>query len=186
MSNKTIFQEKNTRLNANNINLTSILETINNLPSAGSGGGTDGDKIVADFIANKLENFENDYLTTTHSSCIANKTKLKSVSLPSVVTIQSYAFNGCSVLESVSLTNVTTINANGFYSCPKLTNLFLRGSTVCTLSNTNALSSSLIASGTGYIYVPDELIDQYKSATNWSTYASQIRTLGSYIGGSIE
>lgn len=38
MSNKTIFQEKNTRLNNNNTDLASILETINNLPSAGGGG----------------------------------------------------------------------------------------------------------------------------------------------------
>lgn len=40
MSNKTIFQEKNTRLNANNTDLASILETINNLPEAGGGGST--------------------------------------------------------------------------------------------------------------------------------------------------
>lgn len=39
MSNQTIFQEKNKRLNANNTDLSSILETINNLPEASSGGG---------------------------------------------------------------------------------------------------------------------------------------------------
>lgn len=38
MSNKTDFQAKNTRLNANNTDLSSILETINNLPEASSGG----------------------------------------------------------------------------------------------------------------------------------------------------
>ena len=32
MSNQTLFQEKNTRLNANNVDLSSILNTINNLP----------------------------------------------------------------------------------------------------------------------------------------------------------
>ena len=37
MSNKTIFQEKNTRLSANNTDLATILETINNLPSSSSG-----------------------------------------------------------------------------------------------------------------------------------------------------
>lgn len=35
MDNKTLFQEKNTRLSANNTDLTSILNTINNLPSGG-------------------------------------------------------------------------------------------------------------------------------------------------------
>ena len=37
MSNKTDFQAKNTRLNANNTDLNTILETINNLPEAGGG-----------------------------------------------------------------------------------------------------------------------------------------------------
>lgn len=41
MNNKTTFQEKNTRLNQNNSNLSSILSTINNLPSVGSGGTTE-------------------------------------------------------------------------------------------------------------------------------------------------
>ena len=39
MSNKTDFQAKNARLNANNADLSSILATINNLPEAGSGSG---------------------------------------------------------------------------------------------------------------------------------------------------
>lgn len=41
MNNKTIFQEKNTRLNENNTDLKSILNTINNLPEAGSSGTTE-------------------------------------------------------------------------------------------------------------------------------------------------
>lgn len=38
--NKETLQGYNTRLNNNNINLDTILETINNLPEAGSGGGS--------------------------------------------------------------------------------------------------------------------------------------------------
>ena len=34
-----------------------------------------------------------------------------------------------------------------------------------------------IIRGTGYIYVQDNLVEQYKSATNWSTYADQIKPL---------
>lgn len=37
MSNATTFQEKNARLNKNNTDLATILETINNLPSSSSG-----------------------------------------------------------------------------------------------------------------------------------------------------
>ena len=39
---------------------------------------------------------------------------------------------------------------------------------------------TVIASGTGYVYVPSALVNSYKSATNWSTYADQIRAIEDY------
>ena len=47
----------------------------------------------------------------------------------------------------------------------------------CTLSNANVFTGTPIASGTGFIYVPDEAVETYKTATNWNTYASQIKGL---------
>lgn len=41
-------------------------------------------------------------------------------------------------------------------------------------------SESLIASGTGYIYVPKSLVDTYKTDSGWSTYASQFRAIEDY------
>lgn len=64
---------------------------------------------------------------------------------------------------------------------------------MCTLGNANAFSNCYHILGTvnatynpeglkdGYIYVPDALVDSYKAATNWSTYASQIRPLSEYV-----
>lgn len=48
------------------------------------------------------------------------------------------------------------------------------------LVNVNAFSNTRIDSGTGYIYVPRALIEEYKAAENWSTYASQFRALEDY------
>ena len=45
------------------------------------------------------------------------------------------------------------------------------------MTNVNMFSGSTIESGTGYIYVPDTMVDEYKKSTNWSTYASQIKGL---------
>lgn len=42
-------------------------------------------------------------------------------------------------------------------------------------------TNTLIASGTGFIYVPDALVESYKTATNWSTYADQILPLSEYV-----
>ena len=48
------------------------------------------------------------------------------------------------------------------------------------LSNTSAFNSTPITFGTGYIYAPRALVDSYKAATNWSTYADQICALEDY------
>ena len=42
--------------------------------------------------------------------------------------------------------------------------------TVCTLSSTNAIPSSVTD-----IYVPEALVDSYKTATNWSSFADKIK-----------
>jgi hypothetical protein len=43
-----------------------------------------------------------------------------------------------------------------------------------------------IEKGTGYIYVPADLVDSYKAATNWSTFAAQFRALEDYtVDGTI-
>ena len=64
--------------------------------------------------------------------------------------------------------------------------MIIRSETICTLSNKNAFSGSSVASGTGYIYVPKDLVESYKTATNWSTYATQFRALEDYtVDGTI-
>ena len=45
------------------------------------------------------------------------------------------------------------------------------------LRNINAFKNTPIEKGTGYIYVPDNLVDSFKIAENWSTYADQIKSI---------
>ena len=89
-----------------------------------------------------------------------------------VTSIGTYAFYGCAELTSASFPAATFIGASAFFSCSKLTTLRLENTEqVCTLFNVNAFyntSRDLI------VYVPDALVDSYKAATNWSTYASRI------------
>ena len=106
---------------------------------------------------------------------------LTSVSLPVATSIGSYAFQSCSALTSISLPAATSIGSYAFYRCSKLEALILENAdAVCQLSGTSAFSGTPIASGTGYIYVPSALVDTYKAATNWSTYANQIRAIEDY------
>ena len=106
-------------------------------------------------------------------------TALETVNIPKLKTINSDAFSGCSSLAELEIgTDATggTIGANCFKDTA-LESLTMHYSAVPTLSNVNAFSGTPIANGTGYIYVPSALVDSYKAATNWSTYASQIRAI---------
>lgn len=71
----------------------------------------------------------------------------------------------------------TTIFSNNKLSFPNIKTLVLRASSVCSLGSIDILKNSLIANGEGYIYVPGNLVNSYKTATNWSTYANQIKPL---------
>ena len=99
---------------------------------------------------------------------------LSSVSIPSSVTSIEYgAFGRCSSLSSVSIPQgVTSIDTNMFGYCYGMAIYdFTKHTSVPTLVNTNAFSS--IPSDCK-IKVPSSLLEEWKSATNWSTFADKI------------
>ena len=111
---------------------------------------------------------------------------LTSASFPNATTIGSNAFSSCSKLTSVSFPNATSIGNSAFYKCSNLTTIYvgINTSTVCTLSSTSAFSSCTNLTS---IYVPASLVNSYKSATNWSSFASKIKAVPTPmpIGGKI-
>lgn len=103
---------------------------------------------------------------------------LTSVTLGAFTQIESYVFYGTTRLTSLELRgNITSIASAAFSNSGIKTLIFRNSTSVPTLQNVNAFNSTPIASGTGYIYVPDALVDTWKAATNWSTYAAQIKPL---------
>ena len=111
--------------------------------------------------------------TIIGSNGFYNCTSLTSVSFPNATIIGMRAFQGCSGLTEVSFPNVTMIYSNAFQSCSSLTTIYVgtNTSTVCTLSSTNAFGN---CTNLANIYVPSSLVDSYKSATNWSSFADKI------------
>lgn len=107
--------------------------------------------------------------------------QLESVYLPKATESYTTAFSNCPALTRVDLPVVRNINTRLFQNCRALTTLILRNaSQVVTLASTNAFSGSGIATGTGYVYVPQALIEEYKTATNWATFAAQLRAIEDY------
>ena len=106
---------------------------------------------------------------------------LKTVNIPKVKTISGYTFSSCSKLKEVDLPSVSYIVQYAFAYCSELKTLILRTEeTVCELQNTSAFQSSGIKATSGYIYVPSALIEEYKVATNWVTFADRFRALEDY------
>lgn len=107
--------------------------------------------------------------------------ELTNVNVPQAWYIGNSSFSGCKKLSFLDLPSARNIYKTAFSSCVVLETLILRYSDgVASLENANAFTNTPIASGTGYIYVPSALVDSYKAATNWSTYADQIRAIEDY------
>lgn len=103
---------------------------------------------------------------------------LHTVNFPSLISISTNMFGYSSLLKRLDFPSVESIDTGAFSGCHRLVTLiFRKADTVCTLKNVNAFNNTPIAKGTGYIYVPDDLVEQYKAATNWSTYANQIKPI---------
>ena len=106
---------------------------------------------------------------------------ITTISDDTVSIIGSHAFYACTKLSKADLPAVTKLEANAFRECSALRRLILRNTDqVVSLNSQFDFYDTPIKSGTGYIYVPAALIEDYKVATNWSTYASKFRVLEDY------
>ena len=94
-----------------------------------------------------------------------------------ITTVKVGLFSNCTNLTTINLPKCTFINYNAFYNCTGLATIILSNNQMVTLEYINTFNNSSIANGTGYIYVPDNLVNSYKTITNWPIYADQIKPL---------
>lgn len=106
--------------------------------------------------------------------------KLKEVNFPKVTGVTNNCFYGSAELEKADFGSASIIASKAFTDCPLYTLILRKTDAICTLANTDAMRSTKIYFGTGYIYVPKALIEDYKVATNWSDYAAQFRAIEDY------
>ena len=105
---------------------------------------------------------------------------LISLTLPLVTRLDYYNIFYGSSIKKIDTSSLKTIG--NFAGASNLETLILRSTTICTLTSVNDFSGTKIAAGTGYIYVPDNLVDSYKTATNWVTFANQIKPISELEG----
>ena len=152
----------------------SKLKTVN-LPNATSIG------TYAFYYCTVMSSFSAPKVTTLNSYAFYNCDKMSSINFPLATSIPTQCFYSCGVLEKADFGVAKSIAASAFPYCAELVTLILRRpDDICTLANKNAFTDTPIEDGTGYVYVPAELVDSYKAASNWSTFAAQIRAIEDY------
>ena len=127
-----------------------------------------------------LANIHFPKVVTINGNAFRMCSSITQVTLPACTTIKNTAFQAATSMTIADLPAVTSLGNGVFLNCSALVTVILRASKVCTLNNASSFDGTPVESGTGYIYVPSALVDSYKSATNWSTYASQIRAIEDY------
>ena len=113
-------------------------------------------------------------VTSISAQTFHNCYSLASITIPDGVTsIGNHAFNSCYSLSSITIPDgVTSIGTYVFNYCYSVAFYdFTDYTSVPTLADTNAFTN--IAADC-QIRVPAALVDEWKAATNWSTYANYI------------
>ena len=191
-----IIQSNTVALQNEQIKLQDLLDTANTLPDASS-----GDDLAASIAARTITAYSNKELKTVGTRAFSHCSVLESVDLPEVTSIGQHGFNSCYKLKRVEFPKLTTLTPGDNFTycyaleyadlglvtnlpswslanCTVLETVVLRKSDgICTLQVTNALSSPKFSNGTASVYVDDLLVEQYRSATNWSAFADLIKPL---------
>ena len=113
-------------------------------------------------------------LTSVGEYTFAHCSGITNVSLTEGLTKLGYTmFNNCVKLSSVVIpSTIEYIGGNAFSYCSGLTSVTCLAENPPELGDTAAFYNS-----TCPIYVPSQSVSAYKSATNWSTYASRIQAI---------
>lgn len=117
-------------------------------------------------------------LTTIGSSAFNSCYTLREITIPDTVTsIGNSAFGSCYAIRSITIpSSVTSIGTSCFSSCYSMQEYHFKSTTPPTITSTNVFQYS---PSSAIMYVPysadHSVLNAYKTANYWSTYASQMQ-----------
>ena len=103
----------------------------------------------------------------------------RSAYFPECTKLSMYALTSCYSVSVISIPSCASIERYAFDHCYNLVSLYLMGSSVAVLTNSDAFRSTPIggysasAGRYGSIYVPLSLLNAYQISTNWTFFASR-------------
>lgn len=170
------------------------------------GGGGSIFKSCDDLASADLPEFVGDSSST--NSMFSGCSKLETVNLPKLERLEYSCFEGCSAIKKIKLPSLKYLMYGAFgtnkYRFPEAlrvfdvllddgtkpssfqaTEVFNYSENLMVVIRTElgvaSLNTSPVANETLTFYVPDALVESYKTATNWSKYAEQIHPLSEYV-----
>lgn len=147
------------RIQAHNELLRECIETAENLPNAGGGGGSIASKLLEDATFEDAEITEIDadlfrgwqyitkislpnVVTTATSGYLCyGCTKLEEVYMPKCTTLGAYSFYNNTALKAIDFPKLTAVQGNAFRQCTSVTSVNLP---VCTSLATNAFQKDAL------------------------------------------
>ena len=133
--------------------------------------------IMAFFACTNLTTINLPKCTYIGGEAFASCKNLTTINLPECTSIGDSAFSNCTNLTTVNLPKCTYIECEAFRNCTNLTTIILSNNQVAYVDVNVFGMTPIAANGVGYVYVPDNLVDSYKTATTWSKYANQIKPI---------
>lgn len=139
------------------------------------------------FSCKALKNIDMPLVTRIYSNGF-NDCGFTNIHMPEVARVDTYGLGNLHTATSIVLPKVNYMAQQAVASCFSLIKVIIgtETDTICTSATSVNFSSCYHILGTtnatynpnglkdGYIYVPNALVASYRTATNWSTYASQI------------
>ena len=101
---------------------------------------------------------------------------LENIHLPKIKALGYYSMSGVAA-TFVDFPELENFGAHASFWTTNLTTLVLRREMVVGTYSINSIILPKMEAGTGWIYVPRSVVDQYKSATVWSAWGDQYRAL---------
>ena len=91
-----------------------------------------------------------------------------------VTSIGDFAFYNCDGLTSITIPEkVTSIGQEAFKGCSKITTMTVKSTTMVPYSNSLLSNCTALTA----IYVPADLVEQYKAADGWIDFADKIQAI---------
>lgn len=104
-------------------------------------------------------------------------TKIKSITLPKLKTFRLGGISYCNSLKTIDLPSVITISDYSSYCFSSMSNVRL----LLRYNGVVSLSAKQLPNAITEVYVPSEQVDNYKTDAKWSVYANKIKSIDDFV-----